>query len=121
VLVIDDEPTVRQITTSVLKRIGITVHAMESGDDAVVFIRDQAIPIDLVLLDLTMPGLSGEETLRILHTLRPSLRVILMSGYSENNVLRRLGEHGAVDFLPKPFDLDVLHEKLERVFVTPSA
>ncbi len=121
VLVIDDEPTVRQITASVLKRVGITVHSAASGDDAVVLLRDQPIPIDLVLLDLTMPGLSGEETLRILHGLRPALRVILMSGYSESDILRRLGEQGAIDFLQKPFELDELHAKLERAFNLPPA
>ncbi len=121
VLVIDDEPTVRQITASVLKRVGITVHSAASGDDAVVLLRDQPLAIDLVLLDLTMPGLSGEETLRLLHQLRPSLRVILMSGYSESDILHRLGEQGAIDFLQKPFELEVLHNKLERAFNLPPA
>ena len=121
VLVIDDEPTVRQITTSVLKRLGVTVHSAASGDDAVVLLRDQPLDFDLALLDLTMPGLSGEETLRILHELRPALRVILMSGYSESDILRRLGEQGAVDFLQKPFELELLHAKLSRVFNLPPA
>jgi signal transduction histidine kinase/CHASE1-domain containing sensor protein len=120
ILVIDDEPTVRQITASVLKRFGLNVHAVGSGDEAVVLMRDQPVTIDLALLDLTMPGLSGEETLRILHELRPHLPVILMSGYSESDILSRLGQHGAVDFLQKPFELDVLRAKVALALSPPA-
>ncbi len=120
VLVIDDEPTVRQITASILRRLGLTVHTASSGDEAVVFVRDQPVPIDIALLDLTMPGLSGEETLRILHGLRPNLSFILMSGYSESDILSRLGRHGAVDFLQKPFELEMLQAKLARALPPPA-
>jgi len=121
VLVIDDEPILRPITASVLKRVGVTVHSAASGDDAVVLLRDPSIPVDLVLLDLTMPGLSSEETLRILHAMRPSLGVLIMSGCSDSDILHRLGERGAIDFLQKPFELDELYAKLGRAFNLPPA
>jgi PAS domain S-box-containing protein len=108
ILVVDDEPSVRQIATSILQRAGAVVHTAPSGDDALVWVRDTRPALDLVLLDLTMPGLTGEETLAQLHTLRPDLPVILMSGYSESGILGRLGQQGAVDFLQKPFELDAL-------------
>ena len=115
VLVVDDEPAVRIVATSILQRAGANVHAVASGDDAVVWVRDTRPDLDLVLLDLTMPGLTGEETLGLLHNLLPDLPVILMSGYSESGILTRLGEQGAVDFLQKPFEIDILLERLHSV------
>ena len=115
ILIIDDEPSVRQIATSILKRAGASVHTAASGDDALVWVRDARPSLDLVLLDLTMPGLSGEETLSLLHTLLPELPVILMSGYSESGILNRLGQQGAVDFLQKPFELDALLGRIRSV------
>ena len=64
--------------------------------------------IDLILLDLTMPGLSGEETLRRMRMQDRRQKVILMSGYSENDATRRCAQLGAVAFVHKPFELEQL-------------
>jgi DNA-binding response OmpR family regulator len=86
-----------------------------SGDDALVWVRDTRPALDLVLLDLTMPGLSGEQTLELLHSLRPEIPVILMSGYSESGILGRLGQQGAVDFIQKPFEVGILVGRVRAV------
>lgn len=110
-----------QINVYVLKHFGLTVHSATRGDEGIIFVRDQPVAIDLALLDLTLPGLSGEDTLRLLHALRPQLPVILMSGYGESDILSRLGQHGAVDFLQKLFGRDILRVKLECVFASLAA
>jgi DNA-binding response OmpR family regulator len=67
--------------------------------------RSHAGKIDLVLLDLTMPGIGGEETLRQLRTLSPQLPVVVMSGYSEGETMRRCASLGVSGYLPKPFEI----------------
>ena len=84
VLIIDDEPGVRDIAAMVMETHGATVLRAASGEEALAILRDPAGAVSLVLLDMTMPGMGGEEALRRLREIHPRLPVILMSGYSEN-------------------------------------
>ncbi|HYC70175.1 MAG TPA: CHASE domain-containing protein [Opitutaceae bacterium] len=108
VLVIDDEPSVRQIARVALESQGATVHEAANGDEALEFIRRAGPDLGLVLLDLTMPGLTGEETVHALRRLPGRFPIVLMSGYTESAAARRAGHLDVQGFLHKPFEIDTL-------------
>ncbi len=113
VLVIDDEETVRQFATQALTSFGLDAIVAKDGAEGLATFRVNPRAIDLVLLDLVMPGQGGEEILAGLRKIRPDVRVLLMSGYPEADLLRRLGPaRGTLDFLAKPFTRGSLAEKL---------
>lgn len=118
VLIVDDEPSVRAVTRALLRRRGFTVTDTESGATAVEMVRTEPDRFRLVLLDLTMPGMSGEETFRELRRIAPSLKVILMSGYNEQEVTRLFVGRGLAAFLQKPFRAEDLDGAVQRVLVT---
>jgi two-component system cell cycle sensor histidine kinase/response regulator CckA len=112
VLVVDDEEPVRSIAEDVLTTLGLSVLKAVNGPAAIDLVRNHPGKIDLVLLDLTMPGLTGDETLRQLRLIRPDLRAVIMSGYSEREIMERCASLGIAGYLPKPFDFATLTEKL---------
>ncbi len=112
VLVVDDEESVRDITAAALGSFGLDVLTAANGDEAVARCREHGERINLVLLDLTMPGISGEETIRRLRLSNARPGIILMSGYSESEAGKRVGEFGVAGFLQKPFELEALFAKL---------
>jgi PAS domain S-box-containing protein len=115
VLVVDDEDSVRRTVTRVLQVLGCKVLAAEDGTVAVEIVRTFDKPIDLVLLDLTMPILDGVQTLRELRRIRPDLPVILMSGFAEAHALAKFGEHRLSGFLQKPFTIDEVQRRVVGV------
>ncbi len=123
VLVIDDEEGVREVVRDILENDGLRVLAAPGGPEGVDLYREQQAIIDLVLLDLTMPGMNGEETLHRLQAVNPDARIILTSGFAADNMLQRLSDYrtagspGTVSFLQKPYDaaelLAALYAQLE--------
>lgn len=108
VLVIDDEEQVREAATHTLEYYGYKVLAAPDGRSGIeVFERFQN-EVKLVLLDLTMPGLSGEETLRALRAIRPDVRIVLSSGFSEREALRKFSRQSLSGFLQKPYTASML-------------
>ncbi len=114
VLLVEDEQHVRSVAALALRSAGLEVLEAGDGHEALQVARDPARKIDLILLDLTMPWLSGEETLRRLRMQGAQQKVILMSGYSENDATRRCMELGAVAFVQKPFELDRLLQLIAK-------
>ena len=108
VLVVDDEQAVRDITRAALEAFGLTVITAASGEEAVSLCRRLGDGINLVLVDLTMPGISGEETVRRIRLINARPAIVLMSGYSESDATQRVGHLGVAGFLQKPFELDGL-------------
>jgi len=97
-----------------LARLGFEVRTAVDGQDAVeIFERDGAA-FSLVLLDLTMPRMDGQETFRRLRELRPDVRVVLSSGYSEHDVVKRFAGHGLAGFVAKPYTLPKLRAALRE-------
>ena len=111
VLVVDDEEAVRSIAATVLEIHGAGTLTAASGDEALALLRTHGEKIALVLLDLTMPGISGEETLRRIRMLGASQPVILMSGYSETETMQRSTNLGVAGFIQKPFEVATLLAK----------
>ncbi len=111
VLVVDDEEAVRSIAATVLEMHGAASLTAASGDEALELLRARGEQISLVLLDLTMPGLNGEETLRRMRMLGARQPVILMSGYSETETMLRSTNLGIAGFIQKPFEVTTLLAK----------
>lgn len=106
VLVIDDEAPVREAITDILEMEGIDVVTAANGDEGIALYQAQADAIDLVLLDLSMPGKSGHETFDALQTIDPNVRILLSSGYSEADATRGFAAPPLVGFVQKPYRLD---------------
>jgi two-component system, cell cycle sensor histidine kinase and response regulator CckA len=112
ILVADDEEGVRSLVANVLGDAGYTVELVADGAQAVERLRRLGDTVRLVLLDLTMPILSGAETAMKLRRIQPDIPIIAMSGYGDIEVMQRFSEAGVNDFLPKPFTPDELAAKV---------
>jgi PAS domain S-box-containing protein len=109
-LVIDDEPAVRHVAQRMLGAFGFEVVTAASGQEALARLRERPQAFAVVLLDLTMPGMSGDETYQHLRTIRTDLPVVLMSGFSHQEAAARFDGHVLAGFLQKPFRLERLRE-----------
>jgi PAS domain S-box-containing protein len=109
ILVVDDEPLLRKVAAKLLQKLGYQVLEAPDGETAVALVREKGAQIDLVLLDMIMPGMDGHQTLERLRALNPSLPVLMCSGYSEGENLRL---PAGVSFLPKPYPLETLSQQV---------
>ncbi|MBI3630594.1 MAG: response regulator [Candidatus Rokubacteria bacterium] len=111
----DDEDRVRDLLTEHLLGLGYEPLAARSGNDAVESLKRQ-IP-DLVLLDISMPGMNGVDVLTFLRSKHPEIPVVMISGLADEGLAHALLRLGAVAFVRKPFDLNEL-ERLVAVALT---
>ena len=112
VLLVDDEPTVRNAGRRMLARLGFDVVTAEDGVAAIERFEREPERFTLILLDLTMPRMGGEEAFRRLHAIRPNVPILLASGYDQQQLSTRLSGLGLAGFVPKPYELRGLREKL---------
>ncbi|KAA3616492.1 MAG: PAS domain S-box protein [Calditrichaeota bacterium] len=103
ILVVDDEETVLNVTCRILKQYGFRVISAQDGYEAVEQIKSQNDKISLVILDMTMPGLDGEATFREMRKYDPNLKVILSSGFSEQEATNKFAGKGLTGFIQKPY------------------
>jgi PAS domain S-box-containing protein len=113
-LLVDDEEIVREMVKEVLEAEGHHVVCAADGAAAIDLFGDRSRDIDAVLLDLSMPGLSGEETYACLREIDPGVRVILSSGYDRDEATRRFGGQGPLGFIQKPYRPQDLLAEIER-------
>jgi len=113
ILVVDDEPTIRRTAKMALERYGYQVLVARDGLMAVELFEDRPDDIVLVLMDLTMPEMGGEETLRRLQAIRPDVRVILSSGYHETDVIQQFTGQRLAGFIQKPYTIRTLASKVK--------
>jgi two-component system cell cycle sensor histidine kinase/response regulator CckA len=111
VLVVDDEDVIRKIAKTALQRLGYVVLTAANGEFAVELYSRNSEQIDVVLLDMVMPVMSGEETLKRLLEIRPDATVVAMSGFDEREAKRCFG-NGIAEFLQKPFTASQLAAKI---------
>ena len=114
VLVVDDEPGVRRVCAAALESMGLQVVLAEDADEALAIALGGEARLDAVLLDLTMPGLSGEEALRALRRERPGLPVLTMSGFLPAGLDLREDDR-FTGFLQKPFTVAQLSARLHAL------
>ena len=110
ILLVEDEPLVRSTARRLLERKGYRVLDAENGDSAVALAS--GAPFDLLLTDVVMPGMSGPELARTILATRPGVRVVFMSGYTEDNLVNHASRAEAEAFLRKPFTIDSLLAKV---------
>ena len=115
VLVVDDEEIVRATARHTLQRYGYQSIVAEDGAKALEAYKTSPGKVSLVLLDLTMPVMSGEETLRQLQLLNPHVKVLLTSGYNEVEAVQRFAGKGLAGFIQKPYTAAALAEKVKEV------
>ena len=113
ILVVDDEEMLRNLARIFLERLGYDVVMATGGEEGLALYEQMQGEIQVVLLDLTMPGLSGAKTLSRLQLIDPQVRVLLASGYDEPSELTSGDE--PVSFIEKPFTLDSLRDKLNEL------
>lgn len=120
ILIVDDEDIVLNVGTSGLERAGYTVITASGGAEAVDLFRARCAEIGLVILDLTMPRMSGEETYRALKSIRGDIRVVISSGYSRAESAGRFEGEPIEEFLQKPYRARDLVALVSRVLGPPT-
>jgi two-component system, cell cycle sensor histidine kinase and response regulator CckA len=121
VLVIDDEEPVRDAVTDILDLEGLSVVTAPDGRAGIEIYRQQQADIGLILLDLSMPGLNGEDTFYELRQIDAHVRVLLSSGYSQDEVAARFVGQNEVGFIQKPYDAEQLVKEVKRYLMQPPA
>ncbi len=114
-LIVDDDDIVRLVTTRMLERSGFTVLAAADGAAGVEIYRSNAGGIRAVLLDMTMPKMDGRDTFLALRALDPKVKVILASGYPEQEATGQFAESGLSGFIQKPYTPDELLASVRAV------
>ncbi len=115
VLIVDDEPTVLDVGEQILQRAGMATLTACDGIEALNIFKEQYMEIDCVILDLTMPHMDGQETFRELRRIRKDVRVLLSSGYNQQEVTQRFVGKGLAGFIQKPYRAASLIEAVKSV------
>jgi DNA-binding NtrC family response regulator len=118
ILIVEDETILRESLRDWLADGGYQVETAEEGEAALKFITER--DFDLVLLDLKLPGKDGIEVLRQARAMKPKLRVIIITAYPSIQTAVRAIKEGAVDYLPKPFDLNDLEKLIQGTLKSPA-
>jgi hypothetical protein len=115
ILVVEDEPAMREVTRRILDRNGYHVVAAASGDEALEVLASQLDHVDVLLTDLIMPRMQGKELAGKVRVLQPAARVVFMSGYTQGLLGARGALEPGVHFIEKPFSEATLLDKLHEV------
>jgi signal transduction histidine kinase/CheY-like chemotaxis protein len=115
VLLVEDDSQVRSLARKILVRLGYRVLEAESADEALNILSDEEGPLDLLLTDIVMPGMNGIELARRVRSIRPGVRVLFMSGYTDNAVTEQGILGAGAPFLQKPFTSAILARMVREV------
>ena len=118
ILLVDDEHAILEACSAMLKKLGYDVMVARGGKEAVDVYRKHQSEIDLVILDIIMPDLSGGEVFDRLLDMNPEVRVLLSSGYSIEDQAAAILDRGCDGFIQKPFQLDQLHRNIREIMAT---
>jgi DNA-binding NtrC family response regulator len=114
VLIVDDEERFRKTLSKLLTAQGLEVYSAGSGDEALDLIRKH--PVDIVLLDMRMPGMNGIDTLSAIKKIDPLIEVIMLTGHASVDVAVEIMKRGGFEYLLKPCDIDELLVKIDAAF-----
>ena len=114
VLLVDDEVEFLETLMKRIRKRGVRVSGVKSGDEALAFLTNT--PVDVVVLDVKMPGMDGIETLRTIKKRHPLVEVIMLTGHANVEVAIQGMELSAFDYLMKPINIDDLLYKLQDAF-----
>lgn len=114
ILLVDDEETVLEVTKEILEFLGYKLLSASNGHEAIDRYRTEGHKIDLIILDMIMPGMGGGEAFEILKNINPDVRIILSSGYSVDGQAKEIMEKGVKAFLQKPFQMHELSQKVRE-------
>ncbi|HVX65323.1 MAG TPA: response regulator [Bryobacteraceae bacterium] len=121
ILLVDDEPQVVELVREMLIREGYTVFGAGDGEEAIEFVEKNENHIDLLLTDIVMPQLNGRELADRLKDMRRGLRVLYMSGFMKEAILKYYGiSITGIPFLQKPFTRETLARKVRDVLDAPA-
>ncbi len=120
ILVVEDDEGVRMLVTEFLVELGYTVLQAADGVGGLRLATDLAQPIDLLLTDVGLPGMNGRQLADAVRVLRPQLKVLFMTGYAETAIVRSGFLGPGMSMLTKPFTLDALVGKVERILAEPA-
>jgi PAS domain S-box-containing protein len=115
VLLVDDEQMILDVGQAMLQKLGYRVMIARGGAEALEVVKDQGAGIDLVILDLIMPGVDGIQVFEYIHSHQPHLPVLLSSGYAINGQAETLMQKGCQGFIQKPFNMAVLSEYVRKI------
>jgi PAS domain S-box-containing protein len=116
ILLVDDDETVRTVGKQMIEHLGFKVLTAADGLEGLERFKKQHEDIDCVILDLTMPHMDGEEAFREMRRVQPDVRVILSSGYNEQEVTQRFVGKGLAGFIQKPYNMTGLKKVIKAVF-----
>ena len=119
ILIVDDERMILDVAGEILKKLGYSVLEASEGREALSLYRDRKQEIDLIILDMIMPGMGGAEVFEELKAVNPDVRVILSSGYSLNGTAAGIMAKGCRSFIQKPFGMVELSQKIREVLDQP--
>lgn len=115
ILLVDDEENILEIGRDVLEQFGYMTLTATSGESALEIYEREGDRIDLVILDLGMPGMGGHKCLQKLREIDPEVKVIIASGYSVNGSVKETLDAGAVGFIGKPYKLSDMLNNIKEV------
>ncbi|HDH98191.1 MAG TPA: PAS domain-containing sensor histidine kinase, partial [Deltaproteobacteria bacterium] len=115
ILLVDDEDMILDVGEEMLRKLGYTVMLAKSGNEAVKAYKKHKDEIDLIILDMIMPDISGSEAYDIMKEINPKIKVLLSSGYSVNGEAKEILERGCDGFIQKPFNLTTLSRKIGEI------
>lgn len=120
IMVIDDEDIVLSLLQRSFEKAGYSVITAREGSEAIRLYQKQYSEIAGIVLDLSMPDMSGQATYDALKEISPEVRIVLSSGFSREEAISRFGERDVAGFIQKPFRPVEIIEKIRSVFELPS-
>ncbi len=115
ILLVDDEEMILRVGERMLRKLGYNVVLAKGGKQAMDIFRSDGSNIDMVILDMIMPEINGEEVFKFIKELNPDVKVLLSSGYSADGKARNIMDQGCSGFIQKPFDLKELSIKIKTI------
>jgi CheY-like chemotaxis protein len=115
ILFVDDDDIAFNIGGEMLRKLGYRVFMAKGGKEALDIYKNHAGQIDLVILDMVMPGMNGCETFERLKKIDQDINVLISTGYSMNGEVQKIMDRGDKGFLPKPYSITILSQKITEV------